>query len=732
MIKKIILIGWLMLCLSGYVQSQTSCDRINDLNTQLLVLPEDSSKVNVLNMLAHEHLNIDKDLAYEYAQNAYQLAKKIRYTIGQGKALIHLGKQHYRKEHDFDSTLNHYKQALVFFQAENSLIHIAQAYEAIGAHYHDLFYLSQKKHYRMALNNYQQATDAYEQWKPLKQMNDEEKEYLANLYQKLAELYTVTENDSEALRYSKKSIRIKKQLKKYENNFEFQFINRRINRLNDTLHKERILRYGLFGAVGLLFVLAIMLLIGGSQKQKVNKRLKQQTQDLEKQNQQIEKQNKEINRQNKAIELTNFDLTEINDEVKRQKEAIESVNTELTQKNEEVLTQKTLIEQSNHELNQKNQEIQFQYEQLEKANEKFLKANQLLNTMLDEIEQKNEQIKASVTDLEKERDQLSSAKNELEKLQKSKARLTAMVAHDLRNPLNVVVGYSNPDSSIIIDGDARKHIYKASQRINSLIDDMLDVQKYANSEIQLKKTQCSLRQTAQNAINELSIFAEQKSIDIHNNIEAQWESIYDGKYIRRVFENLLTNAIKFTPQGGKIMFASEESLHNDNLIISVTDTGEGIPSHKFKEIFEPFNQLDARNFANTSSTGLGLTFCKMAIEAHQSQIQVVSTLREGTRFFFELNKIKVVENTVVLPTNTDVDNDDTFNFSAEDKAFLLPYITSLKQYELYEISDLEKVLEQIQVVDQPHLQKWKDQLKLAIDNYNEPEYQRLIQLTTIN
>lgn len=717
--KKIIFLLWVLISLAEQVRAQQNCDKINELNTKLLVLDDDTSKVRVLNTLAHEHLSVDQDIALEYANTAHKLATKINDAIGQGKALINIGKQNYRKANDFGATLGYYQKALKLFEGENSLLHISEAYEAMGNLFHDLYYLSKEKHYAEALANYEQAVNAYQQWKPRSKMNDDEKERLANLYQRLAELYTVTENDAEALRYSKKSLRIKKRLKKYQNNFEFQFINQRIARLNKTLKKEEMFKIGLFVAIGLLLVFALLLLLNSGQKQKVNKRLKWQARDLAKQNKQIEDQNKEITRQNKEIELRNFELTESSKKEKEQREEIAIANQELTQKNEEVIAQRKLVMETNKELNQKNKEIQFQYEQLERANKKFLHANEMLNTILDEIEKKN-------TDLEAQRDDLSNAKNELEKLQQSKARLTAMVAHDLRNPLNVVVGYSNPDSRVTIDGDTKTHIYKASQRINSLIDDMLDVQKYANSQIQIEKLQLALYNTAQEAINELRIFAEQKGVVIKNEIGAQWQSTYDGKYIRRVFENLLTNAIKFTPNGGNILFSTQENPQTGQLVVSVTDTGEGIPESKFKEIFEPFNQLDARNFANTSSTGLGLTFCKMAIEAHQSKIQVSSEVGKGTSFYFELPKIEVEVTTNPLANTTTVADKQALSFSADDKAFLQPYIAQLQRYELYEISDLEKVLEQIPVADRDNLQQWKAQIKAAIDNYNESEFMRLI------
>ena len=106
MIKKICLLICYVVGVISIGLAQTNCDKINDLNTRLLMLPNDTSKVNVLNELAQEYLIIDKDMTYQYANSAYKLAKKLDDRIGEGKALIYLGKQHYRKALEFDSTLN--------------------------------------------------------------------------------------------------------------------------------------------------------------------------------------------------------------------------------------------------------------------------------------------------------------------------------------------------------------------------------------------------------------------------------------------------------------------------------------------------------------------------------------------------------------------------------------------------------------------------------------------------
>jgi two-component system sensor histidine kinase/response regulator len=108
----------------------------------------------------------------------------------------------------------------------------------------------------------------------------------------------------------------------------------------------------------------------------------------------------------------------------------------------------------------------------------------------------------------------------------------------------------------------------------------------------------------------------------------------DEDKLRRTLVNLLGNAIKFTPFGGTITAAAE--LQEDVLLFSIHDTGEGIPPEAFDRIFDKFGQVENRKAGRKMSTGLGLTFCKLAVEAHGGRIWVESRSGEGSAFYFTI------------------------------------------------------------------------------------------------
>jgi signal transduction histidine kinase len=108
----------------------------------------------------------------------------------------------------------------------------------------------------------------------------------------------------------------------------------------------------------------------------------------------------------------------------------------------------------------------------------------------------------------------------------------------------------------------------------------------------------------------------------------------DGDKMLRTLVNLLGNAIKFTPQRGTVTV--EVQCHDDSLQFCVVDTGEGIPEEAFERIFEKFGQVESRKAGKQMSTGLGLTFCKMAVEAHGGRIRVESEMGQGSRFSFSV------------------------------------------------------------------------------------------------
>ncbi len=137
-------------------------------------------------------------------------------------------------------------------------------------------------------------------------------------------------------------------------------------------------------------------------------------------------------------------------------------------------------------------------------------------------------------------------------------------------------------------------------------------------------------------LDQVKNLTESKNLHVTTHIQSDLPPLsVDKDKIQRVLINLLGNAIKFTPSGGRITIEVRTSDEND-LLFAVKDTGEGIPPEAFERIFEKFGQVESGPSAKLMSTGLGLTFCKMVVEAHAGRIWVESVLGEGSNFLFTL------------------------------------------------------------------------------------------------
>jgi two-component system, sensor histidine kinase and response regulator len=139
------------------------------------------------------------------------------------------------------------------------------------------------------------------------------------------------------------------------------------------------------------------------------------------------------------------------------------------------------------------------------------------------------------------------------------------------------------------------------------------------------------------ALAEIETLAGAKGLSLIRNFPADPVTFFgDAEKLRRTLVNLLGNAIRFTPQGGAITVSIEPEAGERMLTFRVSDTGPGIPAEAFDRIFEKFGQVEAAANGQKLSTGLGLTFCKMAVETHGGQIWVESELDRGSTFSFSI------------------------------------------------------------------------------------------------
>jgi signal transduction histidine kinase len=239
-------------------------------------------------------------------------------------------------------------------------------------------------------------------------------------------------------------------------------------------------------------------------------------------------------------------------------------------------------------------------------------------------------------DLEIRNRELQQSNEELRRLQELRDNLTHMIVHDLRSPLSGVLGAcdlvgaeadklsSGPRQMI---GIARNGLNQALAMINSL----LDVSKMEAGELHPERAECDLVALVREATDALEALRGSRKLHIESVPDTVTASV-DRDLISRVVQNLVGNALKFTGSAGmvRVQIVREPARFR----VTVTDDGPGIPTEFHERIFEKFGQI--KTGRPRVGTGLGLTFCRLAVEAHGGRIGVNSRLSHGSEFWFEI------------------------------------------------------------------------------------------------
>jgi signal transduction histidine kinase len=238
--------------------------------------------------------------------------------------------------------------------------------------------------------------------------------------------------------------------------------------------------------------------------------------------------------------------------------------------------------------------------------------------------------------------ELQEALRKLSELSQMKANFVANVSHELRTPLTHVKGYLElltTESLGPLSAEQKNALQisqRAAGRLESLIDNLILFSLAARGEMTLRLAPVNLNKVAGEIINYSRTKADDRNVALHSNLQPDIPSVQaDEEKISWAILQLIDNAIKFTPSGGEVTLSVQPE--SDTLImVSVSDTGIGIPASRLNEIFEPFHQLDASSTRHYGGTGLGLALVRDIVSAHGSVIEVQSEDRKGTRFRFPL------------------------------------------------------------------------------------------------
>ena len=238
--------------------------------------------------------------------------------------------------------------------------------------------------------------------------------------------------------------------------------------------------------------------------------------------------------------------------------------------------------------------------------------------------------------------ELQEALRKLSELSQMKANFVANISHELRTPLTHVKGYLEllETEALGALNDEQKNAVQVSQRasgrLESLIDSLILFSLAARGEMTLQLAPVDLNKVAEEIINYSHAKADDRNVILHFNEQAGIPDVQaDKEKISLAILQLVDNAIKFTPSSGQVILSIEQES-KALIMVSVMDTGIGIPASRIDEVFEPFHQLDASSTRRYGGTGLGLALVREIISAHGSVIEVQSEEGKGSRCRFPL------------------------------------------------------------------------------------------------
>ena len=272
-------------------------------------------------------------------------------------------------------------------------------------------------------------------------------------------------------------------------------------------------------------------------------------------------------------------------------------------------------------------------------------ASQLAQTLenvqlFEQVYRSSQMLEIKVNERTKE---LTHALKEVAEISKKKTEFISAVSHELRTPLTSIKGYA----AILMTGKVGEIPLAVKERLGKinthsdnlvkLINDLLDIARIESGRVEMKAIAQPIRPMVDNIADLLAPQLTSKSLALKINIPADVPTIeFDASQVERVFINLISNAIKFTPANGTITINVLPNLEKQAALIEVADTGIGMKKDDLSKVFDEFFRVDNEINMNVKGTGLGLALVKNIVEAHNGRVWVTSDVGVGTTFHFNL------------------------------------------------------------------------------------------------
>jgi signal transduction histidine kinase len=233
---------------------------------------------------------------------------------------------------------------------------------------------------------------------------------------------------------------------------------------------------------------------------------------------------------------------------------------------------------------------------------------------------------------------------ELASLERLRRDLVANVSHELKTPIsalrarleNLLDGVERPDPETL------QVMLAQSERLGRLVDQLLELARLESGEVPLRREAVPLRPLVSRVVSEIEVTRARQDVQLSQDVPDDLPAVFaDAERLHQVLFNLLDNAVRFTPEGGRVRVTA--SGHNGSVDVAVSDTGPGIDAEHLPRLFERFYRVDTARSRDEGGTGIGLAIARSVVEAHGGRIWAESEPGTGSTFTFELPVVSGTE-----------------------------------------------------------------------------------------
>jgi len=358
---------------------------------------------------------------------------------------------------------------------------------------------------------------------------------------------------------------------------------------------------------------------------------------------------------------------------------------------------------------------------IKKANFERDRLNREISANEEELRRLNREISSNAEELRRKSEKLSD-------LFAFKDLVTTFLVHDLKNELNILV-----NADIRIDPMHQlSMIRNAGRRMLNVVNNVFGIMGFENRSIELSVRSISLNELVTNAFRRVKMQAAGRNITLSYNHERNYTLLADGDIAERILVNLLDNAIRHAPAGSAIELTAD--LNDGFIKTTVKDRGDGIAPGLRPFIFEKYTHGDHPGQGASRRYGLGLAFCKMAVEKHGGKTGVISEEGKGSEIWFTLPlaSVDVIQPADQIKPAVICDLQELPEFTEAELSWLREHYGPLRHFSIHQISDIKDLLDLPDAGASSAIRRWKSAVITATNQYNASSFNHLVELIPDN